>query len=531
MDKKISRKLIDVYSSETFPWVIVFIAIAVRLTEFLNNFTLNVDEAWTALNIMHKSFSELLYPLDDDQVRPLGFLMLEKLAILLPGKKDYLLRLFPFFCGIISPVLFYKVAKRYITPKAIPVALGLFIISDSLIYYSAIIKPYSSDVTIALFMYLTAMDIQSRTFAFSRFVIFGIVGAIAVWFSHPATFILSGLGLCILIFSLIEKDYSKIRKLSIVFILWAVSLFIFFIYYIYFIKSPINDFQQNWWIRADAFMPFPPLSLADVKWFIKTPIYMGMFSITGKWYLFHSTQLNFIRVLSLVIGTMAAILALIGCISMFRGKTKQFFMLISPFLINLIFSGLHIFPFAERVILYLVPFVLLFIAEGGEFIISKTRPNYSAFIKVLLIIVLFLYPVFSAIDHFNKPRKGKNIIQAVDYVQANQKDGDVVYFLYVPDAVSKYYAETRGLNYAGSMDDSFFKSEFTKDELLGDLSKLDRDRRLWLVCSDECNHPSIISSKTKPALDFLNSVGARIDHFASSYHGSTYLYDFSVKSH
>ena len=43
------------------------------------------DEAFIALNIRGRSFVELLAPLDLNQVAPLGFLLLEKLAVRLLG--------------------------------------------------------------------------------------------------------------------------------------------------------------------------------------------------------------------------------------------------------------------------------------------------------------------------------------------------------------------------------------------------------------------------------------------------------------
>jgi len=130
--------------------MIICFGIVLRLRQYLFNRSLWLDEALLTLNIISRSFLELLQPLDYRQGAPIGFLFLEKLAVQLFGNSEYVLRLFPFLCGIISLFLFYKVATHYINIKAVLIALGLFAISGWLVYYSSEVKQYSSDVAIVL---------------------------------------------------------------------------------------------------------------------------------------------------------------------------------------------------------------------------------------------------------------------------------------------------------------------------------------------------------------------------------------------
>ena len=46
--------------------------------------------------------------------------------------------------------LMRSVARRYLHPRAVPIAVGLFALDDWLIYYSAEIKQYCSDTTLTL---------------------------------------------------------------------------------------------------------------------------------------------------------------------------------------------------------------------------------------------------------------------------------------------------------------------------------------------------------------------------------------------
>lgn len=77
-----------------------------QLSQYLYNRSLWADEAVLALNIVNRSYLELLQPLDYDQAAPIGFLIVEKFAVQLFGDNEYSLRLFPLLSGIISLLLF-----------------------------------------------------------------------------------------------------------------------------------------------------------------------------------------------------------------------------------------------------------------------------------------------------------------------------------------------------------------------------------------------------------------------------------------
>src|SRR6202140_5812605 len=133
-------------------WTIIVFGALLRLTQFLSNRSLWLDEAKLALNIVNRSFVQLCKPLDYGQGAPVGFLMLERSAVHLFGSGEYALRLFPLLSGMISLLLFYQLAKQSV-PSAAPIAMGLFATSAPLIYYSSEVKQYSGDVAIALLLW------------------------------------------------------------------------------------------------------------------------------------------------------------------------------------------------------------------------------------------------------------------------------------------------------------------------------------------------------------------------------------------
>jgi len=148
-------------SSTKLVWFIIAYGILLRLTQYLSNSSLWLDESRLALNIVNRSFSQLLQPLDYGQGAPLGFLILEKAAVRLLGSSEYALRFLPLLCGVVSLLLFYRLAAQSISPKAVPIALGLFALSGPLIYYSSEVKQYSSDVAAAVLLLCAAICFES----------------------------------------------------------------------------------------------------------------------------------------------------------------------------------------------------------------------------------------------------------------------------------------------------------------------------------------------------------------------------------
>lgn len=106
--------------------LIICFGIFVRLSQYFSNRALWGDEASLALNIVNRSYLELLQPLDRNQAAPPGFLWIEKLFTQILGNNEYALRLFPLISGIVSLIAFYKLGKWAVSALALPIAVILF---------------------------------------------------------------------------------------------------------------------------------------------------------------------------------------------------------------------------------------------------------------------------------------------------------------------------------------------------------------------------------------------------------------------
>ncbi|HXU28003.1 MAG TPA: hypothetical protein VN698_12305, partial [Bacteroidia bacterium] len=85
---------------------VMLLGVALSLIQFLYNRSIWLDEAMLSLNIINRSYIQLLTPLDSLQVAPIGFLFIEKFFSLSIPNSEYGLRLFPLLCFWVSIYLF-----------------------------------------------------------------------------------------------------------------------------------------------------------------------------------------------------------------------------------------------------------------------------------------------------------------------------------------------------------------------------------------------------------------------------------------
>jgi hypothetical protein len=72
-------KLATLLTSKRLLWLIMGLGVALRFAQYLANRSLWLDEAFLALNVVQRSFSQLFQPLDDEQVAPIAYLLAENL--------------------------------------------------------------------------------------------------------------------------------------------------------------------------------------------------------------------------------------------------------------------------------------------------------------------------------------------------------------------------------------------------------------------------------------------------------------------
>ena len=174
---------------------ILAFGVALRLVRYFADRSLWLDESLLTINLMTRSYRELLETLDYNQGAPIAFLWIERLMLDLFGDSEYSLRVFPLLIGICSLILFYLVVRELLTPVGSLVALLLFATIEPFVRYSpkrsstgwTSPSPSASSISSCDWSRAASSADGRRCLA--------VVGPLAVSLSHPSAFVLSGLAI------------------------------------------------------------------------------------------------------------------------------------------------------------------------------------------------------------------------------------------------------------------------------------------------------------------------------------------------
>ena len=150
-------------------------------------------------------------------------------------------------------------------------ALGLFAITDSLIYYSADAKQYSIDVASVLLVWICACRFL-RAPGGRTALWYGLSGALTLWLSHAALFVLAGTGCALALHFLWKKERAAFALASASGALWVLSLLALYVSALRFQVG--NGVLDTYWNQY--FAPLPPTSFADLRWYVSA--FFGLFT-------------------------------------------------------------------------------------------------------------------------------------------------------------------------------------------------------------------------------------------------------------
>ncbi|PIU41754.1 MAG: hypothetical protein COS99_03800 [Candidatus Omnitrophica bacterium CG07_land_8_20_14_0_80_42_15] len=469
--------------SKVLVWVIICFGIFLRLRQYLFDRSLWFDELILVNYVIKNSFFEFFKPQVNTPTAPLGFLLLQKIVTQVFGSSDYALRIIPLLTGIGSIFVFYKIAKYYVGKIAAPIALALFVVSDRLIYYSSEAKQYSSDVLITLILYLSAIRFQKRYQKVSNVFLFALAGALSVWLSHSAVFILASIGIFLFVSSIYEKNMQKFVKIMIISLFWLVSFTAF-----YFVSAKSlagsKDLLGYW---DYAFMPGFDLSFINIEWLKKA--FVGMFRdplvLFPLWF------------------SIPAFFAGLGAV-LYRSR-NNFFILVMPIFFVLIASSFHKYPFIERLLLFIVPVFLLFITAAIWQIGFRIHKNMKILGVLLLGIILF-NPLKIAGTHVLHPRTREEMKSVLQYIKDNKKEGDKIYVYHGARDAFDYYAPKYGLDEENSI--YGVSSRENWDKYAEDLNRLKGQKRVWVVFSHVCFW--VRGDEQQFFISYLDRIGSRM---------------------
>jgi len=462
---------------------IIFLGAALRLFHYFYDRSLWMDETYLSASFSHLSYTDLATKvLDHQQKAPIGFLWLVKLSVNLFGNNEMALRAIPLLSGIISLFIFARINRYFLNSVAQIMALAIFSFAPAFIYHSVEIKQYSTEclaTIIALYLFIRYKDSQS----WKMKICWGIWGAVTLWFAYAVIFILAGIAAGMSLYDLLRKNWKQFWINIVPFSIWMISFGLNYIFFTH--KHAESEWIVYFFKTYDNFMPFPPHTLEQLKWFPRNFQAMMDYPLGLVW-----TNPDFNKGLIfkiLNISIIPAILLFTGIFSISRNQKQLFYVLIFPAAFMLFASGIALYPLIERFWLFIAPIFILFIAFGFQFFEQKIKNKW---IIALIFILITFSSVAQATYYLFQPQKfykHKKSYQreSLQYINNHFKEGDAVYNYWNNHPGFGVYKVILPLKFK-AIEGRDYRKE-SKDladynhHLQSDLRKFTAKKRVWLI--------------------------------------------------
>ena len=209
------------------PAVLLALAgVGLDVVQWLRAAPLWVDEQMIALNVRDRALLDLAGPLWLGQTAPLGWLVLQRAAILLAGTSELVLRFVPLLFGALTLAGAAWIAVRWMRVAAGLLWVAMIAIGSWMSHYRFELKHYSADAFGALLLpamaawVAEARDPRQMRWRWTRW---WAVAALLQWVANGATFVVPG---CAAILGLVVWMRHGVRAAAVFAaagVLWVIS--------------------------------------------------------------------------------------------------------------------------------------------------------------------------------------------------------------------------------------------------------------------------------------------------------------------
>ncbi len=405
--------------------ILLLAGVGLRVAQYLANASLWIDEIALAENVLHFPLAHLLrQPLALDQVAPPGFLALTKGSAEIFGASEMALRAVPLLSGLAALVLFASLARRFQPPWIAVCATGVFALAPTLIAHGAELKPYSTDLLASVWLTLVAFAVADRGANWASWLGATLLGAVAVWFSQGAVFVVAGLGAALAVLAIRDRRFGA--WLAVLLAVWAASAAAAGLNGLGRVPPSMHDYLERFWNPS---LPRIPLLL---------------------------------------------FVAIAAFLLWIRNR-RAAMLLVGPVAVTLGAAAARLYPFEGRAILFLAPAAILAIAEAAGWIVEGlTRVR----VPRRLAAVLPACGLVFLIAHDPPVYRDEDTRPVLAELARRRGPRDEVYVYYGGGRAFHFYAPRVDLSSIGAV-----LGACHRDDPRGYLRELDRFRgtpRLWV---------------------------------------------------
>ena len=478
--------------------LLVLLGAVLRIYQYAADRSLWLDEAALAHNIIQRGFGHLAAPLDFAQLAPLGFLWLEKCAVLLLGSSEYALRLLPLLASLAALVLFALVARRILPDVAAPFALLLFATAPQLIYFASETKQYAFDTAGALAIVLMALEARERGLTGRRAVVFGVAGGLLPWFTQPSVFVLAAAAAYLLFTGPHTGRTRTLTAYVPMLALWTIGAALAAWHGLHSLAPGDAAYLRTFW--HPAFLPVQSGVAASLQWI--SDLARGAF----QWHF--APRLPWVALALFVLGAVYFALRVRALLVLVLG----------PIVFALAASALHLYPVFSRLTLFVAPSLFLTVGAGAALLLAVAGERPVA--RAAAFAALGIIALLSLTTARYLPILREELRPVAQFVALHRKPGDTIYVYYGAAQAFRYYAPREGIP-----DSAFTVGACARTDWRGYTAQLDSLRgrpRVWLVLS----HPFLRGGIREDSLftTYLAHIGHRVEGVAT-YGALGALYD------
>jgi hypothetical protein len=393
-------------------WAAVLGGIALRFRDWMHNPSLWLDELAVTRSITDRNFGQLTHPLLGGQAAAVGWLWSERTLILAFGVNERSLRVVPLLASVIGLIAFPFLARSTTGKWVAPLATVLFAVSPYPIYFATDAKQYSSDATSVILILLCTVIVMKRGVKWAP--LWGLACAVLAWFSFPAIAVAAACGVLLALVCLRSLWSLLMLALGGAVLATATAL-----EYVVTLRQLAKDKTLvTYWTALDGYPP-RRASLSD---------YLGWLHRAGLGAMSNPGELRHPVVVLIV--------SLFGLVYTAWHRLDTALLLAIPIVVGIALAATHRYPFADRLAIYAIPSLLIFLAAGITGLVSMgieclpTREINKALCVVAglgLIAVTAGYSLTTGADKAVHPDEIESNREAMQFIVAHRRTGDLVY--------------------------------------------------------------------------------------------------------
>jgi hypothetical protein len=492
-------------------WVPIVLVLAIgaglRSAQYFAQVDMWHDELAVARNVEDRDLTGLLTrPLDHLQVAPVGFLAMLEATTATLGVTEAGLRFGPWLFGLISLLLFWRVAARFAEGTGLLVALALFAVSPALIWYGASAKSYGSDVTVSLLLVWLALRHLESPEDGRRGLLAAGIGALLLLFSFPAVPTAAILAVLLVAAWWRRRPRSSLHPLLALLFGWGAGIAA-----AGFVASGLVSDTTDAFMRAFHAGRFPPAEISGALAWAARSLYEGF---AHSLVFFPPSNVVLVAIVALPL-----LLGVIGLARLVRRSWPKAAILLAPPVAGLLAAAFHLLPFGQRLGLHAAwPFLVLAGAGLHELAGMATRgwrwiPRSLAAVTGLPLVVIVLLAA-------RPPYHGPSARGVVEELAGQVREGDRIYVYTQARHDMAFYGGRAGL-------ERWVQGELHPEGPRGYLREVDALRgssRAWFLWLDLDD-----SGRPQWIRDFLGEIGTKLRAIGENESGSAgaALYDLS----